>query len=108
MAGWRLDHVTNSCTSAGSTDRHDAKLSHATLSHADNAESEGAAARTQQSLVAVTSLRRHARSVAHSDGMAVRRLGHVTRSCESNVSIIRRDAKLSHATLSHADNAESE
>ena len=40
MAVWRLDHVTNSGSSAGSTARHDAKLSRATLSHAGNAEAE--------------------------------------------------------------------
>ena len=40
MAAWRLDHVTNSGRIAGSTVRHDAKPSHATLSHADNAERE--------------------------------------------------------------------
>ena len=39
MAAWRLDHVTNSCSIAGSIIRHDAKLPDDTLSHADNAES---------------------------------------------------------------------
>ena len=47
MAVWRLDHVTNSGRSAGSTVRHDAKLSNATLSHTGNAESERAAARNK-------------------------------------------------------------
>ena len=40
MAVWRLGHVTNSGRSVGCTVRHDPKLSQATLSHADNAESE--------------------------------------------------------------------
>ena len=40
MAAWRLDHVTSSGRSAGSTDRHDAKLTGAPLSHAGNAEAE--------------------------------------------------------------------
>ena len=38
MAAWRLGHVTNSCSIAGSIIRHDAKLPDDTLSHADNAE----------------------------------------------------------------------
>ena len=40
MAVWRLDHVTSSGRSAGSTDRYDAKLTGATLSHAGNAKTE--------------------------------------------------------------------
>ena len=40
MAVWRLDHVTNSGRSAGSTVRHNAKLSQATLSHTGNPEAE--------------------------------------------------------------------
>ena len=40
MAVWRLDHVTNSGRSAGSTIRHDAKLTADSLSHAGNAETE--------------------------------------------------------------------
>ena len=47
MAAWRLDHVANSGRSAGSTVRHDAKLTADTLSHAGNAESERAAARNK-------------------------------------------------------------
>ena len=33
MAVWRFGHVTNSCRSAGSTVRHDAKLKGDSLSH---------------------------------------------------------------------------
>ena len=40
MAVWRLGHVTNSGRSAGSTDRHEAKLTVDLLSHAGNAEAE--------------------------------------------------------------------
>ena len=40
MAAWRLDHVTSSGRSAGSTVRHDAKLTADSLSHAGNAEAE--------------------------------------------------------------------
>ena len=40
MAAWRLDHVTNSGSSAGSTVRHDTKLTADSLSHAGNAETE--------------------------------------------------------------------
>ena len=40
MAVWRLDLVTNSGRSAGSTVRHDAKLTVDSLSHAGNAEAE--------------------------------------------------------------------
>ena len=40
MAVWRLGHVTNSGRSVGSTVRHDAMLTGATLSHTDDAESE--------------------------------------------------------------------
>ena len=44
MAVWRLGHVTNSCSIAGSIIIRDAKLPDDTLRHADNAESEQAAA----------------------------------------------------------------
>ena len=47
MAVRRLSHVADSCSIAGSSIRHDAKLPDDTLSHADNAESEGAAARNK-------------------------------------------------------------
>ena len=40
MAVWRLDHVTNSGRSAGSTVRHDATLTADSLSQAGNAEAE--------------------------------------------------------------------
>ena len=40
MAAWRLDHVTNSGRSAGSTVRHDATLTVDSLTHAGNAEDE--------------------------------------------------------------------
>ena len=40
MAVWRLEHVANSGGSAGSTIRHDAKLTADSLSHAGNAETE--------------------------------------------------------------------
>ena len=40
MAVWRLDHVTDSGSSVGSTVRHDAMLTADSLSHAGNAESE--------------------------------------------------------------------
>ena len=44
MAAWRLNYATNSCSIAGRSIRHDAKLPGDTLRHADNAESEQAAA----------------------------------------------------------------
>ena len=40
MAVWRLEHVTHSGRSAGSTVRHDAKLTADSPSHAGNAETE--------------------------------------------------------------------
>ena len=40
MAVWRLDHVTYSGRSAGSTVRHNAKLTADSLSHTGNAETE--------------------------------------------------------------------
>ena len=40
MAVWRLGHGTNSGRRAGIAVRHDAKLSHDSLSHASNAEAE--------------------------------------------------------------------
>ena len=40
MVVWRLDHVANSCRSAGSTARPNAKLTLDSLSHAGNAEAE--------------------------------------------------------------------
>ena len=40
MAVWRLEHVTYSGRSAGSTVRHDAKLTVDSLSQAGNAETE--------------------------------------------------------------------
>ena len=61
---------------------------------------------TQQALVAVN-VEAASSSVVQYDGMAVRRLGHVISSWQSNGSIIRHDAKLPDDTLSPADNAES-
>ena len=106
MAVWQLDHGTNSCRSAGSIIGRDAKLPDATLSHADNAESESAAARNKA--MWRSSLTQHARSVAQDDGMAAWRLDHVTNSCRTAGITVRHDAKLPHATLSHAHHAESE
>ena len=53
-------------------------------------------------------MRQHATAVAQHVGMAVPHVGHDIRSCRSVGSTIRHDAKLTDATLSHADNAESE
>ena len=106
MAVWRLNHVTSTCRSAGSTDRHDAKLTGAMLSHAGNAETERAAPRNK--LLWRPSLRRHASSVAQHVGMAVWRLVHGTNSCRSDGGIIGRDAKLPEDTRNHADISGSE
>ena len=106
MAVWRLGHITNSGRSAGSTVRHDAKLTVDSLSHAGNAEAERAAARNKPSWGA--SLRRQGSSVAQHVGMAVPHVSHGIRSCRSVGSTVRHDAKLSHTTLSHASNAETE
>ena len=106
MAVWRLDHVTNSGRSAGSTVRHDVKLLQATLCQAGNPGAERAAARNKPSLR--LSLRRHATVVAQDVGVAVWRLDHVTNRGSSAGSTAGHDAKLSRATLSHAGNAEAE
>ena len=106
MAVWRLGHVTNSGRSAGSTVRHDAKLTVDSLTQAGNAETERAAARNKPSWGA--SFRQHASSVAQDIVMAVWRLGHVTNSGKSAGSTVGHDAKLTVDSLSHADNAESE
>ena len=106
MAVWRLDHVTNSGRSAGSTVRHDAKLSRATLSHAGNAGAESAAARNKPSWR--PSVGRCGSSVAQDDGMAVPHVGHTIRSCRSVASTVRHDAMLTADSISHAGNAETE
>ena len=103
MAVWRLDHVTNSGRSAGSTVRHDAKLTADSLSQAGNAETERAAARNKPSQGA--SVRQHASSVAQDIVMAVWRLGHVTNSGRSAGSTVRHDAKLTADSLSQAGKA---
>ena len=108
MTAWRLDHVTNSCSSAGSTVRHDAKLSHATLSHADNADSLQFAARYKHLYLWRASVRRHARPVAQDGVTAAWRLDHVTNSGRSAGSTVRHDAKLTGDSLSLAGNPEAE
>ena len=106
MAVPHVGHNIRSCRSVASTVRHDAMLTTDSLSHAGNAEAESAAARNKPSWR--PSVRRHASSVAQHVGMAVWRLDHVTNSGRSAGSTVRHDAKLSRATLSHADNAESQ
>ena len=107
MAVPRVSRDTRSCRSVGSTIGHDAKPTRDSCSHAGNAESESAAARNNKPLWRPP-LRRHATLVAQHVGMAVPRVSHDTRSCRSVSSTIRHDAMLTGATLSHADNAETE
>ena len=104
MAVAHVGHNIRSCRSVGSTVRHDAKLTVDSLSHADNAETERAAARSKP--LWWSSLRQHASSVAQDIVMAAWRLGHGTNSCRSVGSTVRHDAKLTVDSLSHADNAE--
>ena len=80
VAAWQLRHVTKSCRIAGSTIRDNAKLAGGTLSHADNAESERAAARNKP-LWRRSSVMRNARSAAQYIVVAAWRLHHVTKSC---------------------------
>ena len=87
MAVWRLDHVTNSGRSAGSTIRHDAKLTADSLSHAGNAETESAAPRNKP--LWRPSLRRHATFVAQHVGMAVPHVSRDTRSCRQSGAVKR-------------------
>ena len=95
---------------------HDDKLPRATISHANNAESERAGTRNAESESAAprnkplwrSSLRRHARSVAQDVGMAVWRLDHVTNSGRSAGSTVKHDVQLTVDSLSHAGNAEDE
>ena len=106
----RFSHDTSTCRSVGSTVRHDAMLTGATLSHAGNAESERAAARNK-SLWRPMDRKWDNSPVGHpggDGGMAVLRFKHDTSSCRNVLSAAVHDAKPPYSTLSHAIISESE